>query len=349
MRVRFQRLLARHSSVSSGLPRAFVLLLATWAIPALGQIPDKREVSAPPIAFVFGSVECPDPKTVQQAVLSLIPSERHSLLAGGVRVELEDLGDSYRVTVWKDGKSVKKQYADPARDCEGRARFAAVFSVLTLMPPELGADPVVDAGAEPIAETKPEPAQPPHETTPEETLANAHEEALSPFVHLELSALFAYAPAILEAPSLHSFGGELRVALGRGVLSGTASVGYLPYAKFQLNDVQGELSRVPMSVGARVRGDFETWSLSADFGLLLVAQRVRATNLLTATPQHSANWGLRGGVQLARQFGPHFAPFVGAFVWFSPAPSELSALPQGVIGNLPYLWLGGAAGVSFGL
>jgi len=352
MRVRYQRLLARRLSVSSGLPRAFVLLLATWATPALGQIPDQREVSAPPIAFVFGSVECPDPKTVQQAVLNLIPSERHSLLARGVRVELEDLGDSYRVTVWKDGTSVKKQYADPARDCEGRARFAAVFSVLTLMPPELGESPVVDSEAKPVPEThKPEPAKPPLalEATPEETLANADEVSLTPFVHLELSALFVYAPAILEAPSLRSFGGELRVALGRGALSGTASVAYVPHAKFDLNDVQGELSRVPMSVGARFRGDFEAWSLSADLGLLLVAERLRATNLLTATPQHSANWGLRGGVQLARQFGPHFAPFIGAFVWFSPAPNEISALPQGVIGNLPYLWLGGAAGVSFGL
>ncbi|HEX2674896.1 MAG TPA: hypothetical protein VHM25_28665, partial [Polyangiaceae bacterium] len=243
--------------------------------------------------------------------MNLIPPERHSLLARGVRVELQDLGDSYRVAVWKDGASVNKNYSDPARDCDGRARFAAVFTVLTLMPPELGAEPV----AEP--EPKPEPKQPPPALEPAavEQPASAHMQALPPFVHLELSALVVYAPAILEAPGMHSFGGELRIALGRGALSGTLSVGYLPRASFELNGVHGELSRVPMSVGARYRGDFEAWSLSADFGLLLVAERVRANNLLTTTPESAANFGLRAGVQLARQFGPHFAPFLGAFAW----------------------------------
>jgi hypothetical protein len=341
MRVRLQRLPSRQMSVWSALPRACGVSFAIWAAPALGQVPEKSDLAAPPAAFVFGAVECPDPKTVQQAVLNLIPPERHSLLARGVRVELEDLGDSYRVTVWNEGASVKKSYSDPARECDGRARFAAVFTVLTLMPPELGAEPVVEP--EPVAQ-KPPPAR-----EAELTVPRADSTARPPFVRLEPSALFAYAPAILEAPSMHSFGGELRLVLGRGAFSGTLSVGYLPRARFELNDVQGELSRVPSSLGARFLSDFGAWSLSADFGLLLVAERVRANNLLTVTTQTAANFGLRAGVQLARPFGPHFAPFVGAFVWFSPAPSEISVLPQGVIGNLPYFWLGGAAGVSFGL
>ncbi|HET7540997.1 MAG TPA: hypothetical protein VFK05_14035 [Polyangiaceae bacterium] len=339
MRVRSRSLLA-------------IRLLGIWlsirAAPAHGQIPDKREpVSSAPAQFVFGSLDCPDPKTVQQAVLNLIPAERHALLARGVRVELEDLGESYRVTVWKDGSSVKKLYSDPARECDGRARFAAVFTVLTLMPPELGAEPVV--------ESKPEPAPPLAKapTAPEPTAAAPptppHAAVLPPFVQLELSALYAYAPAILEAPTIHSFGGELRLALGRGALAGTLSVGYTARAKFELDGVQGELSRIPLSAGVRLRRDFEAWSLSADLGLLLVAERVRASNLLTTEPHASASFGLRAGVQLARQFGPHFAPFLGTFVCFAPSPSELSALPQGVLGNLPYLWLGGAAGVSFGL
>jgi len=327
--------------------RSVGLCLALWGTHAQGQTPDKREPSpsAPLSPFVFGSVDCPDPKTVQQAVLNLIPPERHTLLARGVRVELEDLGDSYRVTVWKEGASVKKSYSDPARECDGRARFAAVFTVLTLMPPELGVEPIV----KPEPEPKPEPAKaaPVPASAPEP--APAHEPDLPPLARLELSALYAYAPAILEAPSMHSFGGELRAAIGRGALSGTLSVAYVTRAKFELDGVQGELSRVPLSVGVRLRKDFDSWSLAGDLGLLVVAERVHATNLLASQAQSSANFGLRGGVQIARRFGPHFAPFVGAFVWFSPSPSELSTLPQGVIGNLPYFWLGGAAGVSFGL
>jgi len=336
MRVRSQRLLFARILGPS------LVALATWTAPALSQVPEKRELSEPPAPFVFGSVQCPDPKAVQQAVLSLIPAERYALLQRGVRVELEDLGDSYRVTVWKDRASVKKSYTDRARDCDGRARFAAVFTVLTLMPPELGLEPVAKPEAEPEPEAKPI-APPTAASLP------AHALALPPLVHLELSLLYAYAPPILEAPSLRSFGGELRLALGRGALSGTLSVAYLQRAEFELKGVQGDLLRLPLGVGVRLRSDFDSWSLAADLGLLLVAQQVRASNLLSSRTSSSVDVSVRAGIQLARQLGPHWAPFLGAFVWLSPAPSEISALPQGVIGNVPYLWLGGAAGVSFGL
>jgi len=321
------------------------LSFALRAAPALSQVPERRELSGTPPPFVFGNVDCPDPKTVQQAVLSLVPAERHAVLARGVRVELEDLGESYRVTVWKDGTSVKKNYSDPARECDGRARFAAVFTVLTLMPPELGQEKLV----EPAPEPKPAPpvAKPARVDEPKPAPTRATEPP--PLTHLELSALYANAPAMLEAPNIHSFGAGLRVAIGRGALAGTLALGYLPNTQFELDGVHAELARVPLSIGARLRKDFDAWSFSGDLGLMLVAERVRATNLLTAQPQSSASFGLSAGAQLAHQFGRHFAPFLGVFVWFSPAPSELSALPQGALGNLPYLWLGGAAGVSFGL
>jgi hypothetical protein len=338
MRLRSQRLFFARILGAS------LAALLAWAAPARAQVPEKREVSEPPAPFVVGGSECPDPKTVQQAVLSLIPPERHVLLAQGVRVELEDLGDSYRVTVWKEGRSVQKRYSDPARECSGRARFAAVFTVLTLMPPELGVEPLEKPKAEPEVPTKPAAT-----ATPTKAPVPPHTKVRAPLVLLELSAQYAYAPAILEAPSLHSFGGELRVALGRGALSGTLSAAYTGRAQFELDGVQCELTRMPFSVGARLRSDFDVWYLAADLGLSLAAQRVRATNLLTQHTDSSLDVGVRAGIQLARQVGPHFAPFAAAFVWLSPAPSEISALPQGVIGNLPYLWLGVAFGVSFGL
>jgi len=341
MRVRPQRLLFAR------IFGAWFVALAIWAAPALGQTPEKREPPQPPAPFIFGSVQCPDPKAVQQSVLSLIPAEHYALLEHGVRVDLEDLGDSYRVTVLKDGATVKKRYSDPAHDCDSRARFAAVFAVLTLMPPELGLGLVAQPEPAPAPPAPPPPAPPP--LAPPPPSAPAPTPALPPLVHIELSALFADAPPILEAPSLHSFGGELRVALGRGALSGTLAAAYMQRAEFDLNGVQGDIQRLPLSVGARLRSDFPSWSLVADLALLLVPQRVRATNLLTQTTDHALDVGMRAGVQVAPRLGPHFAPFIAAFVWLSLAPSEISALPQGAIGNLPYVWLGGAAGVSFGL
>jgi hypothetical protein len=338
MRVRSQRLLfTRILGLSAATS------LSAWVAPALAQVAEKRV--AEPAQFTFSSVECPDPKAVQLAVLSLIPPEHYVRLEHGVRIELEDLGESYRVTVSKDGATVKKRYSDPARDCEGRARFAAVFAVLTLMPPELGlaALPQAEPEAEPKP-TAPPAAPPPLGPTLESTMP-----ARPPLVHIELSALYAYAPPILEAPSLHTFGAELRVAVGRGAISGTLSLAYTQRAQFDLASVQGEITRLPLSVGARLRTDFSAWSLAAELGLLLVPERVRATNLLSEHTASALDVGVRAGVQLERKIGPHFAPFVGAFVWLSPAPSEISALPEGVLGNLPYLWLGGAVGVSFGL
>ena len=326
------------------------LSLGAWTAPACAQVPETRAVSEPPPPFVFGSVQCPDPKAVQQSVLSLVPLEHHALLGRGVRVELEDLGDSYRVRVWKDGVWVKKSYADPARDCDGRVRFAAVFAVLTLMPPELGLDPVDNTdptrAAKPALEPEPNPAPPPGPPLPPR--ATPPPPPL-PVVRLELSALYASAPAILEAPDLHAFGAELRGGLGRGALSGTVSVAYTERAKFELNGVRGDVTRLPVSLGVRLRSGLDSWALDADLGLLLVAQRVRATNLLSQSGRSSLDVGVRAGIQLERQFGPRFAPFFGTFLWFSPGPRDLSVLPQEVLGNLPYLWLGGAAGVSFGL
>ncbi|MET0792913.1 MAG: hypothetical protein ABW061_15440 [Polyangiaceae bacterium] len=301
-------------------------------------------VTAPPALPVSssGGSECPAPRAVEQAVLRLIPRERHDLLVEhAVRVELEDLDTSYRVRVFKDGAPTEKTYTDPARDCDGRANFAAVFAVLTVMPPELG----FAALREP--EPKPEPKPPP--AVIEVPKGKPALPPQPPLTHIELSGLIAYAPAVLDAPELTSWGGELRVALGRGAFSGTLSVGYLARAKFELDGVQGDITRLPVSAGVRVRHEVDSWQLSGDLGALAVSQRVRATNLVQVREQNTLELGLRAGIQISPAGNAWFRPFAGAFAWVSPGPRELAALPNGVLGNLPYLWLGGALGVSLGL
>jgi hypothetical protein len=283
---------------------------------------------------------------VQLAVLNLIPPERHELLQRGVRVELEDLGDSYRVLVSKDGATVSKSYSDPARECEGRVRFAAVFSVLTLMPPELG----LDLGAPPPAPPPPPPpAPPPPPEPPPEPPPPPPPPPAPRLVHLEVGVLGAYAPSILKAPSLESSGVELCVALGRGAIAGTLSVAYTTRAAFELDRVQGDITRVPMSAGLRLQSDFGSWSLASDLGLLAVSQRVHATNLLRAQARDSVDFGVRAGLSVAGRLSATVSPFAGAFAWLSPGPRDVAVLPQGVLGNLPYVWIGGVAGVSLGL
>jgi hypothetical protein len=306
--------------------------------PACAQTPDEEA------HFTVGAGQCPDPALVEREVLSLVPPERHELLERRVRVDIDDLGESYRVTVSKDGSSVRKNYSDPGRDCEGRARFAAVFAVLTVMPPELGPDALAPP------KPPPPPAPPPVPPPPARRVVVAPPApALPPLAHIELGALFAYAPAILKAPDLSTFGGELRVALGRGAVAATLSVAYTARSKFELDGVRGDVSQLPASAGLRLHSELVSWDVAADLGVLAVLESVRATNLFVVKNESALELGGRAGVSFERPIGAHFAPFIGAYAWLVPGPRNISALPQGVLGNLPYLWIGGTVGVSLGL
>ncbi len=293
------------------------------------------------ITFTFGNSECPEPSAVEREVRRLIPQDRQSVLDAGVRIELQDLGESYRVTVSKDGSTLKKSYADAARDCDGRARFAAVFAVLTIMPPELEA-----------SEPKPEPAPPPPPAplpTPSVVRPIVEAPALPPLAHVELSGLFVGALALEQAPKIGAWGGQLGVAFGRGAISGTLSFGYVARARFELSGVEGDIVTLPASVGVRASSELGPVTIAGDLGLLALIEQVRATNLARTSSDHALDLGVRAAVSLAWPVGRRFAPFIGAFSWIVPAPRELYALPQGVIGSLPDWWIGGAAGVALGL
>ncbi|HEY4106685.1 MAG TPA: hypothetical protein VGM44_22445 [Polyangiaceae bacterium] len=300
---------------------------------AAAETPDEAQ------EFTFGVGQCPEPAAVEREVLRLIPPERHALVERDVRIDLDDLGDSYRVTVSNAGTSVKKSYADPARDCDSRARFAAVFAVLTVMPPELGAEP---------PKPKPPPAPPEPPPMPIAPRALPVPEALPPLARIELGGLVAYAPPLASAPELVAPGAELRVALGRGSLAATLAIAYLARSKFVLDDVHGDITTLPASAGVRLSSEFAALRVSADLDLLALTELVHATDLALTRTNRALELGARAGVVLSYPAGRGVAPFIGAFAWVVPAPRDISALPQGTVGNLPYLRLGGSAGVAFG-
>lgn len=293
-----------------------------------------------------GDTQCPAPGVVEEAVLRLIPPEQHRLLSEhAVRIELEDQDTSYRVRVFKDGVPVAKTYPDPVRDCAGRANFAAVFAVLTVMPPDIG------GSAEPEAKAEPKP-EPKLERAPAVVAVPKLEPAPAPprpLAQIELSGLLADAPAIWHAPQLTSFGGELRVVLGRGALTGTLSVAYLGRAKFELDGVQGDVTRLPVAVGMRLSHAFESLQIAGELDALAISERVRGTSLVASRVHDVLELGVRAGLQVSTASDARFRPFAGAFAWVAPAPRGLVAFPAGPVGNLPYLWVGGALGMSLGL
>ena len=68
---------------------------------------------------------------------TLVPRGALGALPRSASVDVADLGETYRVRLTTGNNQRVRVYRDLARDCEQRARFAAVFVVLTLMPPEL--------------------------------------------------------------------------------------------------------------------------------------------------------------------------------------------------------------------
>src|SRR5688572_16775150 len=81
-----------------------------------------------------GESQCPSPDAVDGEVLKLVPPDKQQGVAGGVTVEIIDLGDSFRIEIERDGVEVgARTHSDPDRDCDKRGRFAALFVALTLM------------------------------------------------------------------------------------------------------------------------------------------------------------------------------------------------------------------------
>ena len=291
-------------------------------------------------SLASGDGECPSAAAVEQGMLRLIPLEqRAALREHAVHVELTDTNDSYRVKVSKDGVDVSKTYLDTARDCANRENIAAVFAVLTVLPPELGLSP------EPAVEAPP----PPPPVPPPSPAVIAAPPPEPHLVHIELGGLAVSSPAILDAPAISGVGGELRVAFGRHAYALTLSLGYLPRARFELDGVQGRVTRLPASVGVRWRRELDAWAVQLDFGALAVSDQVRESNLLRSEPRGSFDAGLRAGFTLAPAGNPRLAPFLGVFAWGSLLSREIAAEPQGTLGKLPQLWLGGTLGVSLGL
>lgn len=94
----------------------------------------ERPPSAPEISST-GS--CPSADTIWTAMATLVPKGALDALPRSASVDVADLGETYRVRLTTGNNQRVRVYRDLARDCEQRARFAAVFVVLTLMPPEL--------------------------------------------------------------------------------------------------------------------------------------------------------------------------------------------------------------------
>lgn len=284
-----------------------------------------------PPAVISVDGTCPSEAGIDAAIIALIP-RGVAALPDSARVNVVDLGETYRVEVKSDAVARARLFRDGTRDCEQRARFAAVFIVLTLLPPELAVAPPPPRVEAPPAPPPPRPPPPP--PRPQRW-------------RLEVSALLDGAPAVFNAASMLSLGGELRAGRRTGTVMITAGIGFEPRASFSIGGLDGRVARLPVDVGLRLQRVLGRVELAGELGL--AAAPLRAEGLNTAMPMSGTRLdvGARGGATL--RFGrpsTRLAPVLGLHVQIFPWPYEITASPAGGLGTTPVLWLGATAGLS---
>jgi hypothetical protein len=293
-----------------------------------------QSANVDPASLIGGSGSCPSPALVWQHLLPLVPSQslidRIRLLGGpGAPVQIADLGPSFRVTA---GSHVR-EYADPSRDCEKRAQFAAVFVAIA-------------AGADPMAASPPA-APPPIEavrTAPPESVAAPAVARL----HLDLGAT---ADAVLGgAASTIAPGLLFRIAFGHRPLVPVIGLGVSGPFDLNAGGVGFRQWRATVDVDVRAAGR-PTGRTRAfiDLGAAIEVLAARATTLSVAQQQLSYAVGPRAAVGLLLATRRRWSPFFLLHAaWFPGAP-ELFALPAGDLGRAAPWNLGATAGVSWGL
>lgn len=322
--------------------RATTTIFALVALLPASAYSQAGEPAAPPTSpaprRITSDGSCPSADAITAAIESLVPHGGADALPPSTRVEVTDAGDTYRVTLSAEGKERARAYRDAARDCDQRARFVAVFIVLTLMPPELL--------AESPAKPPPPPEPPPPAPVPTIAAAPVVEPPPRRF-RLDVSAAMDFAPAIGDAPATASPGAEIRFAAGSGKLGFTASAGIQPRSSFSVGGLEARQLRVPFDAGARAR--LPVGPLEIAFELGAAAAVFHASGVNPAMPGGGTRLdvGARGAIalRLARATA-RIAPVIGVHALTFPKPYEIGMDPAGVIGHMPSLWLGATAGAS---
>lgn len=332
---------------------------------------------------IQGSGSCPAADAVRASIFQLTTAERRRALPPGSRVTIVDLGTRYRVSVVSEETRAEKTFADAARECDRRARFAAVFAVLTLMPPELGEEPEskTNAGVPPassgsdVAAAQPsQSARPKSDESGVPAKAGATAAVLTPAelehdaerdqgttdhatddtpaapktVRLELFGLMEQGLVTDQSSSPRAFAGELRAAYTRGSLSPVLGLQYSAPSELTVGESLISTSRLQASLGARLSAVSGAFSWGGELSLLAALQQVRGIDVQQPAESSAFSAGLRASALVGLATGA-VGPVLELHASLFPAPSTVIVLPRGESGHLPALWLGASLGMFLAL
>src|SRR6185503_9234728 len=138
-------------------------------------------------------------------------------------------------------------------------------------------------------------------------------------------------------------GAALRLALGRGRIGFAAGAIALLPVDTTVGGVSLRQWRLPFDAG--IRASFGSGRIApyGELGLGAAVVSETARDLVSARSASALEIGARAAVGV-RAGTSRFAPFAALHAQLFPSPAEIYALPRGVAGHTPYLWIGASAG-----
>jgi len=341
-----------------------VLIASVWAAPrnVHAQSVDSGTHSGSPKAGrqstmtdhgVSSVGSCPDAGQVWREIARLVGEEHLHIFEPPARIDVENLGDEYRVDVSGAARTGSRAFVDRSRTCEHRARFSAVFAVLTLMPPELELNAVGAASSEEDAEdeqhdhdaTRETPSSQPRSASPKPVDRGS---SAASAAQAELGATVRYWPGVSEVPTLVSYGIELRGAFGPWPVTPFAFASLVAKREIRLGSIEASLSRSTFGLGGRWNTRLGAIHVAIDAAGIAELQSVRGKNLVDATSDRGWVLGGRGEASVSSSAWP-FGPFLGLNASFFPEPSNLVATPAGSLGSTAYFEIGLILGANLAL
>src|SRR5579863_3123006 len=133
--------------------------------------------------------ECPSEIAIRTDIKAIVPASDLEKVTGA-KIDVSDLGSTYHVRISGQEGQRQRTFRDVDRDCDHRARFTAVFIVVTLLPPDV----LLESPSEPPPAPSVHPAPAPLPTVV--AAAPVSNSPRSRRLRIELAALLDAAPAI---------------------------------------------------------------------------------------------------------------------------------------------------------
>lgn len=266
------------------------------------------------------SSQCPNRELIDSQLAPLL-GERAPELDTSVRVEISDLGDSYRIRVG----STERQVDDPQRDCQERAKVSAVFIALNL--PARAQEPQQAAPA-PAPRPGPPGVQP-----------------------SQMQLVLQLLGAVEHAPELSGTGKGLHVgaALRSGRIDLTLNGGiFTPLGVVgpERETTAYELWRFPTSLTIGFRTDDRGLSFGVAGGLALDVLRFRGIDLPNPDSGLRVNPGFLLALPLRLHASRHVAAVLIPTLAVFPRTYIVRLEPTRQLDESPRFWLGARIGLE---